>query len=205
MPTTTVTTRASKGSALTHGEMDSNWNNLLGATVYVGSIVIWPGSSAPDSKWLECAGQSLATASYPDLFSLIGYSYGGSGSVFSLPDLRGQFVRGWNHGASTDPDVASRTDRGDGTTGDSVGTKQAGQNQSHTHFTTTSDGSINNPSGSPVSASNRISRLGSTGGDFAYHLAGNPNTADVGLTSSNGGNESRPTNIQLMYLIKVLK
>ncbi len=205
MPTTTVTTRASKGSALTHGEMDTNWNNLLGATIYVGTIIMWPVASPPDSKWLRCEGQSLATASYPDLFSLLGYAYGGSGSTFNLPDYRGQFIRGWNNGSGVDPDAASRTNRGDGTTGDAVGTKQDNQNSAHTHFTTVSDGSINNPSGSPVNASNRISRLGSTGGDFAYHLAGNASAADVGLTSSNGGNEARPKNVTAAFIIKALK
>ncbi|HEU4864994.1 MAG TPA: phage tail protein [Actinomycetota bacterium] len=41
-------------------------------------------------KWLRCGGQSLATASYPELFAEIGYTYGGAGSTFNLPDLNGR-------------------------------------------------------------------------------------------------------------------
>ena len=183
MPTTTIVTRAGKGSALTHTEMDTNWNNLLGATIYVGSIVIWPSASLPDSKWLECAGQSLATASYPDLFTLIGYTYGGSGASFNLPDLRGQFVRGWNHGASTDPDAASRTNRGDGTTGDSIGTKQSDAFEAHTHTGVPHAGAdVDRGTGSSLFSIDITSSTGST-----------------------GGNETRPTNIALMYIIKALK
>jgi microcystin-dependent protein len=55
----------------------------------VGTIVSFAGLTAP-SKWLLCAGQSLATATYPALYDAIGYTYGGSGPNFNLPDCRGR-------------------------------------------------------------------------------------------------------------------
>ena len=49
-----------------------------------------------------------------------------SGGDIDLPDMRGVGIRGFDNGAGTDPDAASRTARaGDGATGDKVGTEQA--------------------------------------------------------------------------------
>ena len=48
---------------------------------------------------LEADGQVLSTASYPVLFSLIQYTYGGNGSsTFALPDLRGRVALGVGQG-----------------------------------------------------------------------------------------------------------
>ena len=55
----------------------------------IGTIVSYGGSSAP-SKWLLCQGQSLSTTTYSALFTAIGYTYGGSGASFTLPDCRGR-------------------------------------------------------------------------------------------------------------------
>lgn len=58
------------------------------------SQVFQPGMMIPCavnsmSGFLLCDGSSLATTSYPDLFAIIGYTYGGSGGNFSLPDMSG--------------------------------------------------------------------------------------------------------------------
>lgn len=60
--------------------------------------------STPPAGWLECRGQTVTTADYPDLFNVIGYAYGGSGTSFKLPDLRGEFIRGWDNSRGIDPD-----------------------------------------------------------------------------------------------------
>lgn len=44
---------------------------------------------APPPGWLFTVGQSLSTSAYPLLFAAIGYTFGGSGSSFTLPDTRG--------------------------------------------------------------------------------------------------------------------
>jgi microcystin-dependent protein len=74
------------------------------------------------------------------LFAVYGTSYGpvDGSTTFNLPNYKDYFLRGFD---ASGTDAASRTDRGDGTTGASVGTKQAGDYLSHTHTgTTTSDG-----------------------------------------------------------------
>lgn len=60
----------------------------------VCSIVYYPGYSAASlgSNWLRMDGSGLSTSSYPDLFDCLGYTYGGSGATFYLPNLDGKFI-----------------------------------------------------------------------------------------------------------------
>ena len=58
-----------------------------------GTIVAWAGATAP-AEWSLCDGGFLNTGVQPDLFSLIQYTYGGSGSSFAKPDLRRRFPMG---------------------------------------------------------------------------------------------------------------
>jgi hypothetical protein len=51
---------------------------------------------------MQCNGASLSTTTFSLLFSKIGYSYGGSGGTFRLPDLRGEFIRSWDGGRGVD-------------------------------------------------------------------------------------------------------
>jgi len=56
------------------------------------------------TTWVVCNGASasaLPTSPYYDLFQVIGYTFGGAGATFNLPDLRGKFVRGWSGAGGT--------------------------------------------------------------------------------------------------------
>lgn len=55
--------------------------------VPIGTIIDFGGKNPP-SGYLSCNGSFLNTVDYPQLFSAIGYTWGGSGSSFKLPDLR---------------------------------------------------------------------------------------------------------------------
>ncbi|MCG9081560.1 phage tail protein, partial [Laribacter hongkongensis] len=61
---------------------------------FVGSFAM---ASAP-AGWLKANGAVVSRAAYSRLFSVIGTTFGtGDGSTtFNLPDLRGEFVRGWD-------------------------------------------------------------------------------------------------------------
>jgi microcystin-dependent protein len=73
-------------------------------SAYIGEIRIVPFGVLP-SGWLSCDGQSLAIATYSDLFSVIGTLYGGDGvTSFSVPDLRGRVPIGPGQG----PGLTSR-------------------------------------------------------------------------------------------------
>ncbi len=61
--------------------------------------VQWFAAQTPPYGWLECNGSAVSRVTYANLFAVIGTTYGaGDGSTtFHLPDLRGEFIRGWDH------------------------------------------------------------------------------------------------------------
>ena len=155
-----------------------------GSSIPVGGILIWPGSLVP-LGFLECNGAAVSRTGFSVLFTLIAVHYGaGNGSTtFNVPDYRGEFLRGWAHGSTNDPDKASRTNRGDGVTGDNIGTKQATQLKAHNHLV--------------------AEYSGAQEGVITFsHINANTN-GDIGnRTGSTGGSESRPRNVNVMYIIK---
>ncbi|NOP67755.1 phage tail protein [Klebsiella pneumoniae] len=71
-------------------------NNLglgAGSALPVGVPVPWPLAAAPDG-WLKCNGAAFTAAQYPKL----ALAYPG----LKLPDLRGEFIRGWDDGRGVD-------------------------------------------------------------------------------------------------------
>jgi len=62
----------------------------------VGEVILWAGSSTPDDEnLLLCDGTHYSNTDYPDLWSIIGTTYGGTGSTdFAVPDLQGKVVMG---------------------------------------------------------------------------------------------------------------
>lgn len=165
--------------------------------VPTGAVAMWP-TETPPIGWLEMNGASISRTTYSDLFAVIGTRYGTvDASHFNLPDMRGYFPRGWDHGRGVDPDKATRTNRGDGTIGDAIGTKQAEDFKAHTHYLAKNATS----STSSLSSTNYTTKIGDIGWK-TYTLCSTSSEADVGLTSSTGGNETRPLNINIMFIIK---
>lgn len=96
--------------------------------------------SSPPSGFLEAAGMLLQRALYPELWAWVqanavvvsdadwladrwgAYSSGDGSTTFRLPDLRGEFVRGWDNGRGADPDV-----------GRLLGQSQDHELESHSH------------------------------------------------------------------------
>ncbi|CAI8813467.1 tail fiber protein [Chryseobacterium sp. IT-36CA2] len=78
----------------------TKWVNLgtQGEGVPPGSVFYRASSTIP-TGYLECNGSAVSRTAYADLFSVIGITYGtGDGSTtFNLPDLRGEFIRGWDN------------------------------------------------------------------------------------------------------------
>jgi microcystin-dependent protein len=59
----------------------------------IGVVTPFAGATAP-TGWLMCDGNLLSTTAYAALFAVIGYTYGGSGSQFAVPDMRNRFPMG---------------------------------------------------------------------------------------------------------------
>ena len=69
-----------------------------------GKIMLYAGINTP-SGYIYCDGREVSRTTYADLFAAIGTTYGdGNGTTtFNVPDLRGEFVRGWDDGRGVDP------------------------------------------------------------------------------------------------------
>lgn len=77
----------------------------LHKAVPAGTIIYTSQGSAPD-YYLKCNGAEVSRIAYSDLFNVIGEAFGAgdNSTTFNLPDLRGEFIRGFddNRGIDTD-------------------------------------------------------------------------------------------------------
>lgn len=79
-----------------------------------GLVALYSGVADPEG-WLICNGRTVSKTTYPELFGLLGYHYGGSGDSFSIPDLsdRGVFgldnMSGASAGRVTDSSLLGAT------------------------------------------------------------------------------------------------
>lgn len=139
-----------------------------------GSVMAFAGAVAPTGFFL-CQGQAVSRADYADLYAVIGDTYGpGDGSTtFNLPDLRGEFIRGFDDGKGVD---AGRV----------LGSAQGDELGSHTH------NFDDVRAGTPVEF---VTTAGS--GNEAF-----PNDAATVATESAGGAETRPRNVAMNYIIR---
>ena len=165
--------------------------------------------------YLECDGAAVSRTTYAALFAIIGTTYGtGNGSsTFNLPDLRGEFVRGFDNGRGAD-------------SGRSIASSQGASNASHNHSIslsgTTSTKSL---TGNVSRISETFAGAGQATGVFskgsnndAPLTPGGPDSSPTGSfnfdgshnhtfsasgTSGSQGSEARPRNVAMMYIIKV--
>ncbi|MEW5833052.1 MAG: phage tail protein [Campylobacterota bacterium] len=84
--------------------------------------VCYFAQSTPPGGWIKANGALVSRTAYAALFAAIGTTFGaGDGSTtFKLPDLRGEFLRGWDDGRGVD-------------SGRAFGSSQSGDIQSHSH------------------------------------------------------------------------
>ena len=91
----------------------------------IGSIICFPSPILPDG-FQPCDGRELSKKLYPELYKLIKGTWGETANSFFLPDLRGQFVRGWDDGNGVDPDSGADHVR-------ALGSEQIDTFQGHAH------------------------------------------------------------------------
>ena len=183
------------------GYNGSAWGGLASG-VPTGTILAH-AANTPPTGFLECNGSAISRSTYATLFATISTTFGvGDGSsTFALPDLRGQFIRGWANTGTTD---ASRV----------FGSTQTDQNKNHTHTTnsTTLTGGIRKISEGFLAGGSATGVFTKTS-DGNNSITGASSTSPVGgvdfdgthshtIASSGGGDEARPKNLALMYIIK---
>jgi len=155
-----------------------------------GTIVAFAGTMPPQG-WLLCDGAAVSRTEYGTLFSAITIAWGGGDGVttFNLPDLRGRFLRGADLGTGRDPDRTSRVaSNPGGNVGDAVGSVQDHMFASHNH----ANGAFNQ-----VLQSN-CTRTGIQDDS----TCGEPNIKESRPLVAAGGNETRPVNAAVNWIIK---
>ena len=75
-----------------------------GSALPVGVPVPWP-SATPPTGWLKCNGAAFSAEEYPELAKAY--------PTNKLPDLRGEFIRGWDDGRGVDVGRAILSSQGD--------------------------------------------------------------------------------------------
>lgn len=106
----------------------------LSGMIPSGAVLYFAGQTAP-SGWLKANGAAVSRTAYAALFAAIGTTYGaGDGSTtFNLPDLRGEFMRGWDDGRGIDHGRAFGSAQGDAIRNIS-GSISTGSNSGHQLF-----------------------------------------------------------------------
>jgi len=161
-----------------------------------GTIIMSASLTEPGG-WLNCDGRLFNINVYPDLFSAISYSFGGSDQSFNLPDMRGRAGIGLGQGSAL-------TNRTLGATGGAeTHTLTVTEMPSHNHGVTDpghTHGYVNTPSdqsvfpGAGESAADQADVGQTTGSSFT----------GISIDLSGGGaahNNMQPF-VVLRYLIK---
>lgn len=78
-----------------------NLNSMFDDSDSVGDYK-WSSKTSDFKGWLKCDGRSLDKRTYSRLFAKIGYSFGGSGNNFNLPNLEGKVLAAIGTGTTTE-------------------------------------------------------------------------------------------------------
>lgn len=176
-------------SSTTFFRGDNTWAAVSGTPI--GTVLFFAANTAP-TGFIKANGAAISRTTYADLFAIIGTTFGaGNGSTtFNVPDMRGNFARGWDDGAGVD-------------TGRVFGSTQLDQMQQITGAITnmgkvaspasaTSSGALTSP-GSPAGNSG-IGSGGNTGVNITFDSANS--------VGARAGTETRPRNVALLGCIR---
>lgn len=136
----------------------------------------------PPTGWLKCNGAAVSRTTYARLFAKIGTVYGaGNGSTtFNVPDIRGEFPRGFDDGRGVD-------------SGRVLGSKQ-GESSLHVDEFDTVGGGYTSTSPATIPTNGSYS---------SYRASGRSHdNNNAGIRFKMNAAETRPRNIALLYCIK---
>lgn len=160
------------------------------AHVAVGTIYPFVGETEPDT-FMFCDGRALDVTKYAELFSVIGYTYGGSGDFFNLPDLRGKTLVGRNE---NDNDFSAVGKFG----GKKEHTLTEEQMPSHGHYVISS----------ADSARLVLNQSGVGNGSYAFANGRGNGYYSAWITDTRGGGQphnNMPPYMIVNYIIKVIE
>lgn len=153
-----------------------------GSALPVGVPVPWP-SATPPTGWLKCNGAAFSAEDYPNLANAY--------PTLKLPDLRGEFIRGWDGGKGVDSGRTLLSAQGDAIRNITgvVGCSSIGDSQ----------GLLGYVSGAFSASESKAPALsGASASGYQRSLYANFNASAVVPTA----NENRPRNIAFNYIVR---
>lgn len=153
-----------------------------GSALPVGVPVPWP-SATPPTGWLKCNGAAFSAEEYPELAKAY--------PTNKLPDLRGEFIRGWDDGRGID---AGRV----------LLSIQTGMLEKHRHIVVANDGYDTKDEWELATIFKKTYTQGrgldaaNTGGS----LIPSPTLHSRGSIGNTGGSETRPRNIAFNHIVR---
>ncbi len=153
-----------------------------GSALPVGVPVPWP-SATPPTGWLKCNGAAFSAEEYPELAKAY--------PTNKLPDLRGEFIRGWDDGRGIDA-------------GRALLSLQAGMLKKHRHIVVANDGYDTKDEWELATIFKKTYTQGrgldatNTGGS----LIPSPTLHSRGSIGNTGGSETRPRNIAFNFIVR---
>lgn len=177
----------------------------------------------PPAGWIACNGQELRIDDYQELYNAIGDAFNGENTAegfFCVPNLQGQFIRGWDEDGNTDPERQFGSQQEDALQGhghsvdiNKITMSSSGQHN-HTTYALREASDYETFTGSTRSMvtylrspqSNSDTGSTSTDGNHTHSIDIKGNVIGNTINSSNGSvrkaNETRPKNIALLFCIK---
>jgi phage-related tail fiber protein len=149
--------------------------------------VIWVATSTAPNGFLKANGAAVSRTTYAALFAALGTQFGAGdySSTFNLPDLRGEFIRGWDDSRGVD-------------SGRTFGSSQTDAITNHTH-NVRSEGESGGD-GSNLRTTDPDNNAPNRGGGFNNYVTGVDALASGSSTTV--GTETRPRNVALLACIK---
>ncbi|EEZ6200530.1 TPA: phage tail protein [Escherichia coli] len=153
-----------------------------GSALPVGVPVQWPSATLP-TGWLKCNGAAFDKVKYPRLATA--YPSG------KLPDLRGEFIRGWDDGRGVDA-------------GRALLSIQTGMLEKHRHIVVANDGYDSKEEWELATIFRRAYTQGRglDAADVGGTLIPSPTLHTRGSIGNTGGSETRPRNIAFNFIVR---
>ncbi|WP_247189575.1 phage tail protein [Escherichia coli] len=153
-----------------------------GSALPVGVPVPWP-SAIPPTGWLKCNGAAFSAEEYPKLAKVY--------PTNKLPDLRGEFIRGWDDGRGIDA-------------GRALLSLQAGMLEKHRHMVVANDGYDSKEEWELAAIFRKAYTQGRglDAADAGGTLIPSPTLHTRGSIGNTGGSETRPRNIAFNYIVR---
>ncbi len=172
-----------------------------GSALPVGVPVPWP-SATPPTGWLKCNGAAFSAEEYPELAKAY--------PTNKLPDLRGEFIRGWDDGRGVDAGrtlLSLQDDSFEAHRHESFFYAGISRNETPLKNLPSSDEMLTLSSTTNALSPDGIDATNSLIGNDDYNclIEGNKNnkrTATGLSTSIVGAAETRPRNISFNYIVR---